>query len=192
MPLRNCFALLVLLLAVKMRVAAPASLRCDGSENPTGIDTAQPQLSWILQSDDPSERGIKQTAYQISRSIVSQQVGKSGCGSLDSQRVASGRIGRHQLRWKTACLRATGILESESMDRPGPARPVEFCIHFYDGNYSRPTIGPPPSGSVRMAQTRPARSATTPNLPKTRPSPNGCRWTWAARVELIRSTTIRR
>jgi len=37
-------------------------LRCEYSLNPLGIDEINPQLSWIL---DSSERGQKQTAYQI-------------------------------------------------------------------------------------------------------------------------------
>ncbi len=37
-------------------------LRCEGLENPLGIDATKPRLSWILNSD---ERGQRQTAYQI-------------------------------------------------------------------------------------------------------------------------------
>ena len=37
-------------------------LRCEGVENPLGIDAAKPQLSWMLESD---ERGQKQAACQI-------------------------------------------------------------------------------------------------------------------------------
>jgi alpha-L-rhamnosidase len=44
--------------------AAPqaAYLRCEYHENPLGIDTAKPRLSWIVQSD---RRGERQTAYHI-------------------------------------------------------------------------------------------------------------------------------
>ena len=38
------------------------NLRCEGLENPQGIDAANPQLSWRVQSD---ERAQKQTAFQI-------------------------------------------------------------------------------------------------------------------------------
>lgn len=37
-------------------------LRCEYLDNPLGIDTPQPRLSWIITS---TERGVKQTAYQI-------------------------------------------------------------------------------------------------------------------------------
>ncbi|HTY89497.1 MAG TPA: family 78 glycoside hydrolase catalytic domain [Candidatus Acidoferrum sp.] len=37
-------------------------LRCEGLDNPMGIDALRPRLSWVLISD---ERGQRQTAYQI-------------------------------------------------------------------------------------------------------------------------------
>ena len=37
-------------------------LRCEGLDNPLGIDATKPRLSWMLNSD---ERGQRQTAYQI-------------------------------------------------------------------------------------------------------------------------------
>src|ERR1041385_5804042 len=37
-------------------------LRCEHLEDPLGIEVAKPRLSWIL---DSTERGQKQTAYQI-------------------------------------------------------------------------------------------------------------------------------
>lgn len=37
-------------------------LRCEYLDNPPGIDTPQPRLSWVLTS---GERGQKQSAYQI-------------------------------------------------------------------------------------------------------------------------------
>ena len=37
-------------------------LRCEYLDNPLGIDTPQPRLSWALESN---QRGQKQTAYQI-------------------------------------------------------------------------------------------------------------------------------
>ena len=37
-------------------------LRCEYLDNPLGIDTQQPRLSWVLES---TQRGQRQTAYQI-------------------------------------------------------------------------------------------------------------------------------
>jgi len=55
----------VLVLAVSFPALAglsPEQLRCEYLDNPLGIDTPQPRLSWVLES---KERGQKQTAYQI-------------------------------------------------------------------------------------------------------------------------------
>ena len=64
----------------------PVELRCEQLANPLGIDTVQPRLSWVLRT---SERGVKQTAYEIL--VASTEAGlKSGQGDLwDSGRVAS-------------------------------------------------------------------------------------------------------
>ncbi len=57
-------ALLLALISTGQLIAAVTAghLRCEHLENPQGIDTAQPRLSWQLNS---SERGVKQSAYQI-------------------------------------------------------------------------------------------------------------------------------
>ena len=53
---------LALLLLTALGQAAPVHLRCEQLENPLGIDSAQPRLSW--QSDN-TERDWRQAAYQI-------------------------------------------------------------------------------------------------------------------------------
>ncbi|HXS68091.1 MAG TPA: hypothetical protein VN761_04560, partial [Candidatus Polarisedimenticolia bacterium] len=42
--------------------ASVANLRCEGLENPLGIDVVQPRLSWILESN---KRDEMQTAYEV-------------------------------------------------------------------------------------------------------------------------------
>jgi len=57
--------LLALILTVALNGNAampPLALRCEYRVNPAGIDEVQPRLSWRVES---SERGQKQTAYQI-------------------------------------------------------------------------------------------------------------------------------
>ena len=55
--------LLVCLLTAKAAAALGVSqLRCEQRDNPIGMDVVQPQLSWVLTSD---QRGEKQSAYQI-------------------------------------------------------------------------------------------------------------------------------
>jgi alpha-L-rhamnosidase len=43
----------------------PVNLRCEYRQNPLGIDTLQPRVSWTLEPTDPKVRGQRQTAYQI-------------------------------------------------------------------------------------------------------------------------------
>ena len=61
-------------------------LRCEHLENPQGIDATQPRLSWQLAS---SERGVKQSAYQILVATSEANL-KSGAADLwDSGKVSS-------------------------------------------------------------------------------------------------------
>jgi alpha-L-rhamnosidase len=43
----------------------PTHLRCEYKTNPLGIDVLNPRLTWELQSVDPTDRGLVQSAYQI-------------------------------------------------------------------------------------------------------------------------------
>ena len=61
-------------------------LRCEYLDNPLGIDTPQPRLSWVLES---KQRGQKQTAYQILVASTEALL-KSDTGDLwDTGTVAS-------------------------------------------------------------------------------------------------------
>src|ERR1035441_365247 len=80
---------LCLLLALPLPALAnlsPDRLRCEYLDNPLGIDTLQPRLSWVLES---KERAEKQTAYQI-LAASSEALLKSDTGDLwDTEKVAS-------------------------------------------------------------------------------------------------------
>ncbi len=86
--LRSC---LVLGLSLALQFSATAGvsvekLRCEYLDNPLGIDTPQPRLSWVL---DSKQRAEKQTAYQI-LAASSEALLKSDSGDLwDSGKVAS-------------------------------------------------------------------------------------------------------
>lgn len=43
----------------------PVDLRCESLQNPLGIDTVSPRLSWRLKTLDPDARGQRQTAYHV-------------------------------------------------------------------------------------------------------------------------------
>src|SRR2546428_11704994 len=45
-----------------MKAPAPTLLRSEYFKNPLGLDTAQPRFTWLLED---SERGARQTAYQV-------------------------------------------------------------------------------------------------------------------------------
>ena len=63
-------------------------LRCESLENPLGIDTTEPRLSWILLSH---ERGERQTGYQILVASSRENL-KANRGDLwDSGKVDSGQ-----------------------------------------------------------------------------------------------------
>ena len=60
---KYCFVTLSFFLTARILVAGTVhNLRCEQLENPAGIDSTQPRLSWTLESD---RRGERQTAYQI-------------------------------------------------------------------------------------------------------------------------------
>jgi alpha-L-rhamnosidase len=62
------------------------NLRCEGQVNPLGIDSAEPRLGWVLQSD---RRGETQTAYQVraasdSTHLIQGQADLWGSGKVTS------------------------------------------------------------------------------------------------------------
>ena len=83
-------------------------MTCDYRVNPLGVDVAQPQLSWRLES---SERGQKQTAYQVLVANSAKMLTKDEGDLWDSGKVASGEninllyggkllASRQQVFWK--------------------------------------------------------------------------------------------
>lgn len=65
----------------------PLKLKCEYLNDPLGIDAIKPRLSWILR---PTQRGQKQTAYQILVSNSKEKL-RQGTGNLwDSEKVNSG------------------------------------------------------------------------------------------------------
>ncbi len=62
------------------------NLRCDWAENPTGIDSSPPRLSWQLTS---VARGARQTAWQVQVASTREQLLSDRADRWDSGRVAS-------------------------------------------------------------------------------------------------------
>lgn len=65
-----------------------SGLRCEDLKDPLGIDAAQPRLSWILNS---SERGQKQTAYEILVASSENNLARDIGDLWDSGKVVSGQ-----------------------------------------------------------------------------------------------------
>lgn len=64
-------------------------LRCEYKTNPIGIDAAQPRLSWVLLPTRESQRGLKQTAYQILAAGSQARLAADEGDLWDSGKVAS-------------------------------------------------------------------------------------------------------
>lgn len=71
---------------------APDELRCEYRENPLGVDVAAPRLGWILKSNKPQLRGLRQTAYQV-LVASSPDLLEKGQGDLwDSGKIVSDQM----------------------------------------------------------------------------------------------------
>ena len=87
---KNVVFIALLLLPLATAYAAVTNLRCENMNNPLGIDMLRPRLSWKLETGNwKSERGIRQTAYQVL--VASSEEGlKKDKGDLwDSGKVVS-------------------------------------------------------------------------------------------------------
>ncbi len=118
----------IVLLLLLLGLCSPASaavrverLRCEYLDNPLGIDTPQPRLSWIITSN---ERGVKQAAYQIlvagsAAALENHQAdlwesGKVGSDETAQIRYAGKPLGtRQQAFWKVRVWDQAGAI-SES------------------------------------------------------------------------------
>ncbi len=67
----------------------PARLRCEYRQNPLGIDSPNPRLSWIVKGQDPNRRGLGQTAYQVLVAGTREQLDADRGELWDSGKVAS-------------------------------------------------------------------------------------------------------
>ena len=67
----------------------PTRLRCEYRENPLGIDTDKPRLSWIVTPTDSDRRGVGQTAYQILVAGTREQLDRDQGDFWDSGKVVS-------------------------------------------------------------------------------------------------------
>jgi alpha-L-rhamnosidase len=96
MPKKISLLLLVCLLSLKVAAYAGVSingLRCEMLNNPVGIDTESPRVSWRISSQ---ERGVTQLSYQI---LVASSMQKLNAGEGDVWN--SGIVKSSQSQWVT-------------------------------------------------------------------------------------------
>lgn len=96
MPKKISLLLLVCLLSMKVAAYAGVSingLRCEMLNNPVGIDTELPRVSWRISSQD---RGVTQLSYQI---LVASSMQKLNAGEGDIWN--SGIVKSSQSQWVT-------------------------------------------------------------------------------------------
>ena len=116
----HLFGLLSLLLAVWPCTAAikPERLHCEYLDNPLGIDTPAPRLSWQLGS---TERGQRQTAYRILVASTPERL-KNDQGDLwDSGRVESDRGNHVPYAGRPLASRQAAYWKVRAWDKDGQA-----------------------------------------------------------------------
>ena len=67
----------------------PTELRCEYLQDPRGIDTPRPRLSWVLEPIKPSIQGQSQSAYQILVASTPDSLARDQGDLWDSGRVRS-------------------------------------------------------------------------------------------------------
>ncbi len=70
----------------------PVGLRCEYRENPVGMDEMSPRLSWRLEANDPTARGLRQKAYQVLVASSREALGQDRGDLWDSGKVAANQM----------------------------------------------------------------------------------------------------
>ena len=105
----------------------PRHLRCEYLENPLGIDSKTPRLSWIVTATEVAPRGATQTAYRILVASTPEKLAADQGDLWDSGRVESDATihveyagtpldSRMQCHWKVRVWDGNG--ESSSWSEP--------------------------------------------------------------------------
>jgi alpha-L-rhamnosidase len=95
-------------------------LRCEYSKNPIGIDTLNPRLSWVLESD---ERGQKQTGYRILVASSPEILGKDKGDLWDTGKVKSKCSVHHEYSGKSLKSGIACHWKVKTWDRDGIEAP---------------------------------------------------------------------
>ncbi len=125
---------LALLGTTVARAATVGELRCEGRDNPLGIDVAQPRLSWMIESE---RRGEYQSAYQILVAASAEALSRDQGDLWDSGKVASSRSYGVEYAGKPLTSRTRCFWKVRAWDRDGHASPWSSPAHWSMGLLSR-------------------------------------------------------
>lgn len=143
--------LLVGLLFASMFLSACSSsattvgrLRCEYLDNPLGIDTTRPRLSWELASD---ERGQSQSAYRVLVASTPEKLAQGEGDLWDSGKVASGETAQVEYGGKALTSRQGCYWTVTSWDQAGkasgPIAPAQWEMGLLSaGDWGAKWIGP--------------------------------------------------
>lgn len=98
-------------------------LRCEYLENPLGIDTANPRLSWNLATSDSAARGIAQSAYQVLVASTPEKLADDKGDLWDSGRVNSDKSLHIRYDGKPLASREACFWKVRVWDQTGAATP---------------------------------------------------------------------
>ena len=140
-PSTRFYWTLAILLSAIPAVAVPVRLRCEYLENPLGIDSDSPRLSW---QNDSTERHWRQSAYQVLVASNQDKLRANDADVWDSGRIeSSDSVGipyrgpalesRRRYYWKVRVWDASSHL-SESQDAAwwemGLLRPADWKANW--------------------------------------------------------------
>jgi len=116
----NILLALILTVALKANAAMlPVAMRCEYRVNPAGIDEAQPRLSWRVEA---SERGQKQTAFQILVASSAELLHRNTGDLWDSGKISSGETVNIAYAGKPLASRQQCFWKVCTWDKDGKAR----------------------------------------------------------------------
>lgn len=112
-----------------VRAASVGELRCENLENPSGIDVAQPRLSWQIQSGTRDE---KQTAYQVLVASSAQELVADEGSLWDTGKILSDQSIQVPYRGKVLASRAQCFWKVRVWDQKGKAsdwsKPAQWTV----------------------------------------------------------------
>jgi len=115
-----------------------SNLRCENLENPDGIDSTQPRLSWMLHSP---ERDQMQSAYEVLVASSTKQLNANTGDLWDSGKISSDQSIQIPYAGKTLAARAECFWKVRVWDQDGKASDWSKPAHWTMGLISKTDWG---------------------------------------------------